>query len=303
MGVKIVSSSGNKADTKVSFSADLISKVSKNDDDAGLMLCHIKPGTTPGLGRKCELTEAASRLIIHPNLSEQVLSLEDPASEEIFGKSIAYLDDTLGYSRIDSSSFKTFTRDAPSALLSSDWQDISSNADITCSKPRVLHKEGLGPEPRRDFTSYEFTSSMEINKDTCSAPQLSRLSALLTSSTYSTDASYKPAATPTAPALSLGSAYKLRASSLCARQISQHPERKCTMSKAPAMTSANIQRTVRSRSPLNHTSPSMPKISCFSGLEDLPIRALCALDRGCWFESALTPEVAPKKRGSRSKCP
>lgn len=319
---KTVGSLNSKADTRVSFSTDLISDTSKSDDDTRLVFRHMDPGVTSNQKRKYMLTEAASKLIIQPSLPERILLLDNPASEELFRKSIACIGEILDYSRIDSSNFKTFNPEDATSLPND--QHASPALDAMSMKPQMIPETTYpDPELRRDSTFYEFTSSIEANRDGDDRDtlQLCRLSALMMPSnnksctanpqhfTINMDAynrnngntiSNKQPVSSVVPILSLNPMHASKTLSPGPRQGLNRlgKERgRCVAEKSIAITSAAIKKTLRSLSPIGPVRPPLSKIPCSPSPEDLPICVLRALDKGCWVEPTHVPRVASRAKG------
>ncbi|ESU37907.1 Superfamily II DNA/RNA helicase, SNF2 family protein, partial [Giardia duodenalis] len=277
----------SKPDTKVSFSTDLISDISKSHDDARLVFRHVDPKIASKQRKKLMLTEAASELLARPDLSERILSLEDPASEELFGKSIACIEEVLGYSRVDPSNFKTFGRSTSSKL-------VTMNAG-----PHAPHEDTSGQCLQRDFIHHERTGSMEAGLITTYPTLLCRSSQPCTMTNRNTqqsfNASRRPSITSAAPVLFPNLTAKFHTLSSHRRQALPPLEKeRRTVSRIPTITSTTIQKTLRSLSPLGPVNQPPSRIPSSPGPADLPICVLCALDRGYWPEFAQIPGASLK---------
>lgn len=308
----------NNVDTKVSYPTDILFDVSKSDDDIKLMLRRINPEASPK--QKFVLTETASELITQQNLPAQILPLDNPVSEELFEKSVTCIEEILGYLKINSNNFKTFSREDTVSPLKN--HNVSSKMYTMNVKSQTISKTTcFESKLKKGSTPYEFTNSSKIDGDDQSVLQLHQLSTCMTSSDdklCAANSRYSPTNTrryskfnndsretiphkqsisSAIPIISLSPAHIPHTLSSCPRQAPKYLKREKTApDSVDTITSANIQKTLRSLSPISPARPPLRKIPCYPGPEDLPIYVLHALDRGCWIEPTRMSKIASRTK-------
>ncbi|EFO61768.1 Hypothetical protein GLP15_2205 [Giardia lamblia P15] len=168
------------------------------------------------------------------------------------------------------------------------------------AKLQVPHKDTSGQCLQRDPIYRELISSMETELvTTCfSHPGHPPQPCTETSQSIqqSFNASCRPSVAPVAPILPPNLTSKFHTLSSYTQQALSPLEReRPTVSKIPAITSATVQKTLRSLSPLSPVSQPLSRIPSLPSPADLPICVLRALDQGYWPEFARIPEASLKR--------